>query len=139
MQRALVDQIGLFDPRYFLYFEEVDHCRAAKEAGWSVKFYPFTTVVHIGGESAKSQGPITSAGRQISELEVESKMLFYRKYYGRRGILTQLFLLLSKVVLSSIKDMLQPRIPSRRSEEVAELRLTLRILRATGWGLEPTR
>ena len=61
MRRELVDQIGLFDSRYFLYFEEVDHCKAARNAGWSVMFYPFTTVVHIGGESAKvKQIPITN-------------------------------------------------------------------------------
>ena len=34
------------------------------QAGWSVIYYPFTQVVHIGGESAESEGPLTaSAGR----------------------------------------------------------------------------
>jgi len=26
IRREVIDQVGLFDPRYFLYYEEVDHC-----------------------------------------------------------------------------------------------------------------
>ena len=33
MPREVLDQVGLFDPRYFLYSEEVDHCRRVKAAG----------------------------------------------------------------------------------------------------------
>ncbi len=52
VRREVIEDIGLFDPRYFLYCEEVDHCRAVREAGWDVVYYPFTEVVHIGGQSA---------------------------------------------------------------------------------------
>ena len=52
VRREVVDRIGLFDPRYFLYFEEVDHCRRVRQAGWRVVYYPDTQVLHIGGESA---------------------------------------------------------------------------------------
>ncbi len=66
IRRAVIDQVGLFDPRYFLYFEEVDFCRTAKGAGWKVLYCPDTDVVHIGGESAKSDGDLTKSGRQLS-------------------------------------------------------------------------
>jgi N-acetylglucosaminyl-diphospho-decaprenol L-rhamnosyltransferase len=139
MRRELVDQIGLFDSRYFLYFEEVDHCKAARNAGWSVMFYPFTTVVHIGGESAKSQGSITRPGRQISGLEIESKLLFFRKHYGLRGIFTMLILSTAKLVLSAVKDIARPRDNQRSGAELAELRTTLKTLRATRFASAPTR
>ena len=54
VRREVIDEVGLFDPRYFLYSEEVDHCKAAKQAGWKIVFFPDTSVVHLGGESAKS-------------------------------------------------------------------------------------
>lgn len=82
VRREVVDRIGLFDPRYFLYYEEVDMCLAAKRAGWQVIFNPHTTVVHIGGESAKSQGNITKSGRQLSALQVESELLYFRKNFS---------------------------------------------------------
>src|SRR6185295_4402712 len=53
VRRTVIDRIGLFDPRYFLYYEEVAQCLAARNAGWDVVFYPFTKVVHIGGQSAR--------------------------------------------------------------------------------------
>jgi hypothetical protein len=139
MRRQLVDQIGLFDPLYFLYFEEVDHCKAARNAGWSVIFYPLTTVVHIGGESAKTQGPVTRTGKQISELQIESKLLFFRKHYGLPGILTTLLLQAVKCLLAAVKDLLQPCDPNRRTAEFAELRTSLKLLWATGFALKPTR
>ncbi len=82
VRKEVIAQVGLFDPRYFLYFEEVDHCFAAKKAGWDVVFYPHTTVVHLGGESAKSDGAITPGGRQLEALQIESELLYFRKNHG---------------------------------------------------------
>jgi hypothetical protein len=67
IRKEVIDQIGLFDPRYFLYYEEVDHCLASKRAGWDVVYYPDTTVVHIGGESAKHEAAISESSRQIEQ------------------------------------------------------------------------
>ncbi len=49
IRKSVLDQVGLFDPRFFLYYEEVDFCRSAKRAGWLVTYFPDTSVVHIGG------------------------------------------------------------------------------------------
>jgi GT2 family glycosyltransferase len=87
IRREVVQAVGLFDPRYFLYFEEVDHCRAAKQGGWRVSYFPGTEVVHLGGESAKSLGTISAAGRQIETLQIESAMLYFRKNHGLPGLL----------------------------------------------------
>ena len=86
VRKEVIDRVGLFDPRFFLYYEEVDHCRAVKAAGWKVMYYPDTTVVHIGGESAKSESPLTGAGRQISALQIESELLYFRKHHGLMGL-----------------------------------------------------
>jgi len=92
IRRELVEKIGLFDPRYFLYYEEVDHCFAAKKAGWEVHFYPHTSVVHIGGESAKSVGSLTS-GRQLDVLQTESELLYFGKNHGRAVVFCHVLLI----------------------------------------------
>ena len=92
IRKEVIDQVGLFDPRYFLYYEEVDHCFAAKRAGWEVAYYPDTTVVHIGGESAKHEAAISSQSRQIESLQIESELLFFRKNHGVLGVVTHLIL-----------------------------------------------
>ena len=65
-RREVLDQVGLFDPWYFKYNDEVVHCRCVNAAGWKVVYYPDTSVVHISGESAKITVALTAVGRQIS-------------------------------------------------------------------------
>jgi GT2 family glycosyltransferase len=92
VRREVIERAGLFDPRYFLYYEEIDHCRRVRQAGWSVLYYPFTQVVHLAGESAKSEGPLTAHGRQISAQQIESELLYFRKHHGVTGLLSALVL-----------------------------------------------
>lgn len=107
IRKEVIDQVGLFDPRYFLYYEEIDHCFAAKAAGWKVTYFPFTSVVHIGGESAKSEGEITKSGRQIEALKIESEMLYFQKNYGVIGTLENLLLNSLTDFILTIKDVLR--------------------------------
>jgi GT2 family glycosyltransferase len=51
MRRRMLDQIGLFDETFFLYYEETDLCRRAARAGWHVIYVPASEVVHIGSVS----------------------------------------------------------------------------------------
>lgn len=113
IRKDLIDQIGLFDHRYFLYYEEIDFCFAAKAAGWEVTYYPYTTVVHLGGESAKSEGALTSSGRQIEALQIESELLYFRKHYGLIGVLAHLLLNSITDTAQFFKDALKLR-PSTR-------------------------
>lgn len=92
IRKEVIDQVGLFDPRYFLYYEEIDFCFSAKKAGWNVTFFPETSVVHLGGESAKSEGEITSSGRQLEALNIESELLYFRKNHGLIAIFADVFL-----------------------------------------------
>jgi len=91
-RRELIDQVGLFDPRYFFYYEDVDHCFLVKNAGWEIHYYPFTTVIHIGGESAKSEGKLTTSGKQLAELQIESELLYFRKNHGLLAVIIKVFL-----------------------------------------------
>lgn len=109
VRREVIERVGLFDPRFFLYYEEVDHCRAVRQAGWSVIYYPFTEVVHLAGESALSEGPLTSAGRQISVLKIESELLYFRKHYGMKGVLTAMFLAMLGDAILALKGLVRRR------------------------------
>ena len=46
-----LDDIGHFDEKFFLYFEETDLMRRAKNAGWACWYVPDARVVHIGSVS----------------------------------------------------------------------------------------
>jgi GT2 family glycosyltransferase len=46
VRRECWDQLGGLDPAFFLYYEDVDLCRRARDAGWSVRHEPRLWVVH---------------------------------------------------------------------------------------------
>lgn len=52
VRRRTWEELGGFDPRYFMYLEDVDLCWRAGGAGWRVRYVPAAEVVHIQGVSA---------------------------------------------------------------------------------------
>ncbi len=46
IRRDCWQSLGGLDPSFFLYYEDVDLCRRAREAGWSVWFDPSATIIH---------------------------------------------------------------------------------------------
>jgi N-acetylglucosaminyl-diphospho-decaprenol L-rhamnosyltransferase len=55
-RRAAIEQIGLLDERFFMYYDEVDWCRRMKREGWRVFYVPEARVVHHVAASAKQAG-----------------------------------------------------------------------------------
>jgi len=139
VRKELIHQVGLFDPRYFLYYEEVDHCLAAKRAGWEVVFYPHTTVIHVGGESAKSEGEITQSGRQLEALQVESELLYFRKNHGVAGVWMNVLLTTLADAIIVLKRLLKRRSPVGFDVYAKHCALGWSLLSRTRWGMRPTR
>lgn len=107
VRKQVVDQVGLFDPLYFLYSEEVDHCFAVKKAGWQVMYFADVSVLHIGGESAKSDGKVSNSGKQLSILQAESELLYFRKNHGFLTCLLNVFLVILADFIQTLKDLLK--------------------------------
>ena len=51
IRRGALDELGGLDERFFIWFEEVDYCKRAKDAGFQVWYAPVATIRHHGGES----------------------------------------------------------------------------------------
>ena len=139
IRKEVIDEVGLFDPRYFLYYEEVDLCLAARRAGWKTVYLPTTTVVHIGGESAKSDSKLTSGGKQIDSISMESAMLYFRKNFGLGSLLRHLALeLLGDLILAS-KALLRRLDPAAAGGWLRRMGTTVRLARKTRLGRLATR
>jgi GT2 family glycosyltransferase len=78
LRRAALDDIGLLDEDYFMYTEEVDVCFRLARAGWLIYWVPQARVLHHGGQSTRQV-----AAEMFLRL-YESKVVFFRKHYGRR-------------------------------------------------------
>ncbi len=55
VRREVMEEIGAFDERFFMYCEDEDWCFRAKEAGWRVVYFPQSVVWHRKGASARKR------------------------------------------------------------------------------------
>lgn len=55
LRRRAVEEIGLFDERYFMYVEDVDLCWRLRKAVWQVFYYPNSSVLHHIGKSSEKK------------------------------------------------------------------------------------
>lgn len=78
VRREVFEQIGGFDEGFFLYFEEVDLCRRARDAGWEVWHLPATRVVHLEGATTGINAP----KRRRPGYWFDSRFRFYIKHGG---------------------------------------------------------
>jgi GT2 family glycosyltransferase len=81
LRREALEQVGLLDERFFLYFEEVDLCWRLKQAGWRVLFVHDATIIHSAGASTKTAPQPNLVHRYRSLFE------FYRKHFPRWQLL----------------------------------------------------
>ncbi len=72
-------QLGGFDERFFMYFEDVDLCvRLRAEAG-PILYEPSIVLIHLGGGSWKNEQEQTL---RIRSAYRNSQLLFYAKHHG---------------------------------------------------------
>ncbi|MBI5033443.1 MAG: glycosyltransferase family 2 protein [Chloroflexi bacterium] len=81
IRRAVLDQIGLFDERFFAYQEDADFCFRAKRAGWQIYYYPPAQIIHYASHGGSRVNPY----RSIFEWH-RSYFLYYRKNLASRYI-----------------------------------------------------
>jgi hypothetical protein len=84
LRREALVKVGLFDPVFFLYYEEVDLCRRIKDAGFSISYWPDVVVTHIGGESSRQISSLnySETAAQVVLWRMRSTLLYYRKHHG---------------------------------------------------------
>jgi GT2 family glycosyltransferase len=73
IRKNVFEQIGRFDERFFMYYEEVDLCRRLRDDGFRVVYYPGAQLIHLGGKSAR-QIPAMSRSMMLRSL-----LLYFRK------------------------------------------------------------
>jgi GT2 family glycosyltransferase len=76
IRREVIETIGLFDERFFFYYEDTDYCLRARAAGFAVALLPDISVWHDGSYSTEHVRPWRTF------LHIRSRMIFFFKYLG---------------------------------------------------------
>jgi GT2 family glycosyltransferase len=86
MKRSVLERIGLFDERFFVYYEDVDFGLRARRAGYDAAVIPEARIWHSGSSSTRRQ-------RYLKEFYLaRSRILLFRKHLP--GIHFLIFMLL---------------------------------------------
>ena len=77
-----IRDVGGFDPRFFLYFEETDLCRRLSAAGWELWAVGSALATHYFGLSARQVDKTLSEGDCLSDHYYKSRYYYLSKHYG---------------------------------------------------------
>lgn len=82
VRRSAIDQVGLLDPDFFMYGEDVDWCYRFHQAGEKTVFFAGAEAIHYGGASS-SNAPLRFYLEQCF-----ANSQYWRKHRGRAGQLS---------------------------------------------------
>lgn len=77
MRQSVLDEIGLFDETFFLYFEETDLCRRARKAGHDIVYVRDSVVMHLGSVSTGMK-----TWNRVPDYWFNSRFYYFRKNHG---------------------------------------------------------
>ncbi len=78
VRKRALDQVGLFDEAFPLFFNDVDLCYRLKQAGWRILFTPDAQAIHRHAASTSQRRPQAIAASH------EGLIRFLRKHYSTR-------------------------------------------------------
>lgn len=78
----LLERLGGLDESVFMYLEDIDLCRRARDAGFRVRFVADASAVHEGGASTARGDQAAQARAYLHRIDADLEFL---RRHGRRG------------------------------------------------------
>jgi len=123
IRRQALEEVGPLDSSIYMCYEDLEWCLRLRRGGWQIFYYPFSRVVHLGGQSIR---------KNFAEMLVVSQQsLFYlfQKHFGRGRLWALRLLTLVEMLLRmALWSALLALSPARRAEGRQRLRAYREIL-----------
>ena len=76
VKRRVLEEVGFFDERFFMYCEDIDLCYRINLKGYKIYYVPTTQIIHYKGESTKKNNLdyVVTFNRALYQ--------FFQKYYA---------------------------------------------------------
>jgi GT2 family glycosyltransferase len=75
LRKNVFEEIGGFDEKFFLFYEDADLCKRLTDAGYKIYYFPFSKIVHFKGENVNTD--FESSTYFYSK---QSQLLYYKKH-----------------------------------------------------------
>jgi GT2 family glycosyltransferase len=110
IRREVIEQVGLMDEGYFMYYDDVDYCRQARNAGWKILHWPEARVVHLRGGSGSVKSEVAARKRPRPYLYA-SRSRYFAKFYGVLGLGLANFCWLVGRMISLTRELVKHKSP----------------------------
>lgn len=80
-KKSVLDEVGMFDDRFFMYFEDTDLCRKVWKSGKKVVYFPEAVMIHDHGRaSAINRWYIAPFTNKLSRVHIASWLKYFIKW-----------------------------------------------------------
>jgi GT2 family glycosyltransferase len=134
IRREALDSVGLLDENLFMYGDDVDWCRRARNAGWQMTFYPGGQAIHDRGKTTAPYPVRFAVAQQRSVLYYWTKHHSFWGVLGIRAIMTGHHLL--RYFFAVASSILRPK---KRAEGDMRKQVSGACLRELFYGSAPQR
>lgn len=93
VRREVVEQVGLLDENFFMYYEDTDWSARIREKGWKLYILPEASIIHYVQQSVKKAFDKTFVAR------CKGICYYFKKYRDRRAILALKMIITSALLL----------------------------------------
>jgi GT2 family glycosyltransferase len=114
IRREAWEQIGGFDPAFFMYFEDTDLCIRLRKAGWSIWFLPDARVHHKVGASSDKDWQLRA--RMVSSLNWSRYYYFSKRESTFRGNMLKALVVMGAFLRLSVWSVIAIIKPSKRDQ-----------------------
>jgi len=102
IRHEVMEEVGLLDEDYFMYFDDIDYIRRARSKGYRVYYDPSPRVAHLKGGSSTVQSS-KQLRKRVPGFYYEARSRYFRKYYGKGGLwLANMFWILGRMLLTPL-------------------------------------
>jgi GT2 family glycosyltransferase len=82
LRKSVLEKIGLFDERFFMYFEDLDLCRRCWQAGFKVAYFSQAEMVHYHQRLSAERGGALGVFSRGGRIHTASGIKYFAKYLG---------------------------------------------------------
>jgi hypothetical protein len=84
IRQSSLSKVGLFDQRFFMYFEDLDLCRRFWQAGFEVFYFSGVEMVHYHQQLSAEKGGVLGIFKRGGRIHAASGIKYFIKYLGNR-------------------------------------------------------
>ncbi len=82
-RRKMLEETGLFDEQFFMYYEDNDLCRRFWENGYRVVYHPESMMTHYHRRASADGSFVQQLFSRFAWIQIHSALKFFWKYRGK--------------------------------------------------------